>query len=230
MRKKLIVLVIIKISSLCLYAQEYPKHSTGIDFGTTLFSTVTLPLITDNVFKPKEGVAGKMLDGKYGIRLTYNYSYLPNQALDVSIGVYGFDTYYGDNDPVKNELGDIISSGLSKEFYNGSIFAIPASIGVRFYFNKENKPNGFFLLPKLGFTAMIINSKNVYESNDTTYKTTYVTDFYIAGELGWKIDLFQENGWSVAPFIDISLLDIGYSFTHFIRFVPLPRIAIGLYF
>ena len=100
MRNKLIILIIM-ISSLCLYTQDYPKHSTGIDFGTTLFSTVTLPLISDTVFKPKEGAAGKVLDGKYGIRLTYNYAYLPTQALDLSIGVYGFDTHYGDNEPVK---------------------------------------------------------------------------------------------------------------------------------
>ena len=61
MRNKLIILIIM-ISSLCLYTQDYPKHSTGIDFGTTLFSTVTLPLISDTVFKPKEGAAGKVLD------------------------------------------------------------------------------------------------------------------------------------------------------------------------
>ena len=228
MRNKL--LLIIMLSSLCLYTQEYPKHSAGVDFGTTLFSTVTLPLVFDNIYKPKEGAAGKKVDGKYGIRLTYNYAYLPNQALDISIGAYGFDTHYGDNEPVKNDLGEIISSGISKEMQNGSIFAIPASLGVRFYFNKENKPNGFFLLPKLGFTAMIINAKNINENNNISYKTTSVTDFYIAGELGWKIDLFQNNDWPVAPFIDISLLDVGYSFTHFIRFVPLPRFAVGLYF
>lgn len=224
-----IIFLILFINSLFVFGQEYNRlHSVGVDFGTTIFTTVTIPLITDNVFKPKDGASGKVYDGKYGIRFSYNYAYLPNQAIDITLGVYGFDTHYGNNTPETNSLGSIIASGISSDFHNGSVVALPASIGVRFY--TGNKPNGFFLLPKVGMTSFIINAKDVNSSGDVSYKTTSVFDFYIAGEMGFKIDLFENSDWPVAPFIDISLLDIGYSFTHMLRIVPLPRLAIGLYF
>ena len=50
--------------------------------------------------------------------------------------------------------------------------------------------------------------------------------------MGFRIDLSRGMGidTGVRPFIDISLLDIGLSYTYLLRFIPLPRIAIGVLF
>ena len=233
--KKIIIFISLLVftSFSIVHAQDYFKHSIAVDFGTTLFSMGTIPLISDLVFKPKEGASGKVYDGKFGIRLSYNYTYLPKQSLDITLGFYAFDTHYGDySEPVRDGAGNIINSGAISKFYNGSTIAIPASIGVRFYFNKSNTPSGFFLLPKVGMTTLIVNGKELRSDGTTRYKTTTVYDFYISGEMGFRIDLFSQMGsdWEVRPFIDISLLDIGYSFTPGIRLIPLPRLAIGISF
>ncbi|PTY39528.1 hypothetical protein [Brachyspira hampsonii] len=233
--KKIIILtsILIFISGTIINAQDYLKHSLGIDFGTTLFSMGTMPLITELIFKTQEGASGKLYDGKFGIRLTYNYTYLPKQSIDATLGFYAFDTHYSDySEPVRNSAGDIIASATLSKFYNGSTIAIPASIGVRFYFNKNDTPSGFFLLPKVGMTTFIVNGKELRDDGTTRYKTTTVYDFYISGEMGFRIDLFSKTGadWGVRPFIDISLLDIGYSFTPGIRLIPLPRLAVGISF
>ncbi|EKV57395.1 hypothetical protein A966_05958 [Brachyspira hampsonii 30446] len=233
--KKIIIFtsILIFISGTIINAQDYLKHSLGIDFGTTLFSMGTMPLITELIFKTQEGASGKLYDGKFGIRLTYNYTYLPKQSIDATLGFYAFDTHYSDySEPVRNSAGDIIASATLSKFYNGSTIAIPASIGVRFYFNKNDTPSGFFLLPKVGMTTFIVNGKELRDDGTTRYKTTTVYDFYISGEMGFRIDLFSKTGadWGVRPFIDISLLDIGYSFTPGIRLIPLPRLAVGISF
>ncbi|WP_295155375.1 hypothetical protein [uncultured Brachyspira sp.] len=221
------------ISSASLKSQDYLKHSLGVDFGTTLFSMGIIPIITDLAFKPNNGDNGKFYDGKFGLRLQYNYTYLPKQSLDITLGFYAFDTHYGSSgNSITDNLGNIISSKSLSKFYNGSTIAIPASIGVRFYFNKNNTPSGFFLLPKVGMTTFIINGKELRDDGSIRHKTTSVYDFYISGEMGFRIDLFSKIGsnWEVRPFIDISLLDLGYSFTPGIRIIPLPRLAVGILF
>lgn len=234
--KKIIIFISLLVftSFSIVHAQDYFKHSIAVDFGTTLFSMGTIPLISDLVFKPQEGASGKVYDGKFGIRFAYNYTYLPKQSLDVTLGFYAFDTHYGDygTPGIDSSTGNIISSAIMGRFYNGSTIAIPASIGVRFYFNKSNTPNGFFLLPKVGMTTFIVNGKEIRDDGSIKYKRTTVYDFYISGEMGFRIDLFSKMGadWNVRPFIDISLLDIGYSFTPGIRLIPLPRLAIGISF
>ena len=230
--KKIIIFISVLIftSANIVNAQNYLKHSLGIDFGTTLFSMGTMPLITGLIFKPQEGASGKFYDGKFGIRLTYNYTYLPKQSIDATLGFYAFDTHYGDySEPVRDGAGNIINSGAISKFYNGSTIAIPASIGVRFYFNKRDKDNGFFLLPKVGMTILAVNGRD-YQVNKQ--EKSAIANFYISGEMGFKIDMFTKMGaeWPVRPFIDISILDFGYSFTHGIRFVPLPRLSIGVAF
>lgn len=103
---------------------------------------------------------------------------------------------------------------------------------MRFYFNKNDTHSGFFLLPKVGMTTFIVNGKEMREDGTTRYKTTTVYDFYISREMGFRIDLFSKMGidWDVRHFIDISLLDIVYSFTPGIRFILLPRLAVGISF
>ena len=172
--KKIIIFISVLIftSVNIVNAQDYFKHSLGIDFGTTLFAMGTMPLITELIYKTKEGASGKFYDGKFGIRLTYNYTYLPKQSIDATLGFYAFDTHYGDySEPIRDGAGNIINSGTISKFYNGSTIAIPASIGVRFYFNKSDTPSGFFLLPKVGMTTFIVNGKEL--RNDAFMTSIY---------------------------------------------------------
>ena len=76
----------------------------------------------------------------------------------------------------------------------------------------------------------ILKNKKWFDVNKE--QKSAIANFYISGEMGFKIDMFTKMGanWPVRPFIDISILDFGYSFTHGIRFVPLPRLAVGVAF
>ena len=76
----------------------------------------------------------------------------------------------------------------------------------------------------------ILKNKKWFDVNKE--QKSAIANFYISGEMGFKIDMFTKMGaeWPVRPFIDISILDLGYSFTHGLRFVPFPRFAIGVTF
>ena len=115
-------------------------------------------------------------------------------------------------------------------------YSIPLSVGMRFYFNKRNRASGFFLMPKVGATLHIAKIKE-YSTNEAGVvnrinKDRIYFDAFVAGEMGFRIDLSRGMGidTGVRPFIDISLLDIGLSYTYLLRFIPLPRIAIGVLF
>ena len=217
--KKAMILILIVVFNSYVYAF---KHSIGIDFGTTIFSMVTLPIMANILFKPQNGATEDLFKSYFGLRLYYNYNYLPKQSIDASFGIYAFSGYYNGSKSINGIVG-------YEKIYNADVIAIPASIGVRFYFNKRDKDNGFFLLPKIGMTILAINGRD-YPANMN--RKTAIANFYISGEMGFKIDMFSKIGadWPVRPFIDISLLDIGYSFTHIVRFVPLPRFSIGISF
>lgn len=192
------------------------RHSVGIDFGTTIFATLNAPLLVNLIFKqPKD--SRQTLEGKFGLRLTYTYRLSEKVDLDATFGLYVLNTYY------KN----------STEEYFGGTYAFPFSVGLRFYFNKKDRASGFFLLPKIGFTIFATKgNETTIDSKITVKKNSNLVDFYAASEMGFRIDISRKLGITsgVRPFIDISLLDIGVSYSHIFRFIPLPRLAIGILF
>ncbi len=184
------------------------RHSVGIDFGTTIFATLNAPLLVNLLFKQEEKQA---LEGKFGFRLTYTYRLTEKIDLDATFGLYILNTYY--------------KNGNSEYF--GGTYAFPLSLGLRLYFNKKDRASGFFLLPKIGATIFATKgTENGVQKNSTLF------DFYVASEMGFRIDMSRRLGVNggVRPFIDISLLDIGVSYSHIFRFIPLPRLAIGILF
>ena len=50
--------------------------------------------------------------------------------------------------------------------------------------------------------------------------------------MGFRIDISRNLGINngVRAFIDISIVDFGVSYSYLFRFVPLPRLAIGILF
>ena len=184
------------------------RHSVGIDFGTTIFATLNAPLLVNLLFKQEEK---QTLEGKFGFRLTYTYRLTEKIDLDATFGLYILNTYY--------------KNGNSEYF--GGTYAFPLSLGLRLYFNKKDRASGFFLLPKVGATIFATKgTENGVQKNSTLF------DFYVASEMGFRIDMSRRLGVNggVRPFIDISLLDIGVSYSHMFRFIPLPRLAIGILF
>lgn len=184
------------------------RHSVAIDFGTTIFATLNAPLLVNLLFKQEEKQA---LEGKFGFRLTYTYRLTEKIDLDATFGLYILNTYY--------------KNGNSEYF--GGTYAFPLSLGLRLYFNKKDRASGFFLLPKIGTTIFATKgTENGVQKNSTLF------DFYVASEMGFRIDMSRRLGVNggVRPFIDISLLDIGVSYSHMFRFIPLPRLAIGILF
>ena len=197
------------------------RHSLGIDFGTTLFSTLIAPFLFNLTYEQPDGAYRKALDGKFGFRFAYTYRLLQKMELDATLGMYFINSYY-------------TNSGF---YYSGSIYAIPFSAGVRFYFNKGNNATGFFLLPKIGGTFFITKA-NLYQYNEVSQaftkenKDIFVFDKYLALEMGFRIDISKNLGINsgVRAFIDISSVDFGVSYSYLCRFVPLPRLAIGILF
>ena len=195
------------------------KHSLGIDFGTTIFSMLTAPLLVNSIFKQPENSPKQTLNGKFGLRLTYTYRILPKLDLDATLGFYIMNTYYANEDFTSH--------------YFGETYGIPLSFGLRFYFNKKNRASGFFILPKIGATILITKGNNKYE-NDLIIKNKndILFDFHTAFEMGFRIDISRNLGINsgVRAFIDISIVDFGVSYSYLFRFVPLPRLAIGILF
>ncbi len=194
------------------------KHSLGIDFGTTIFSMFTAPLLVNSIFKQPENSPKQTLNGKFGLRLTYTYRILPKLDLDATLGFYIMDAYYTN----KN----------STSYYFGETYGIPLSFGLRFYFNKKNRASGFFILPKIGATILITKGNKYENGLIIKNKNDILFDFHTAFEMGFRIDISRNLGINsgVRAFIDISIVDFGVSYSYLFRFVPLPRLAIGILF
>ena len=194
------------------------KHSLGIDFGTTIFSMLTAPLLVNSIFKQPKNSPKQTLNGKFGLRLTYTYRILPKLDLDATLGFYIMNTYYTN----KN----------STSYYFGETYGIPLSFGLRFYFNKKNRASGFFILPKIGATILITKGNEYKNGLIIKNKNDILFDFHTAFEMGFRIDISRNLGINsgVRAFIDISIVDFGVSYSYLFRFVPLPRLAIGILF
>lgn len=194
------------------------KHSLGIDFGTTIFSMLTAPLLVNSIFKQPENSPKQTLNGKFGLRLTYTYRILPKLDLDATLGFYIMNTYYTNKD--------------STSYYFGETYGIPLSFGLRFYFNKKNRASGFFILPKIGATILITKGNEYKNDLIIKNKNDILFDFHTAFEMGFRIDISRNLGINsgVRAFIDISIVDFGVSYSYLFRFVPLPRLAIGILF
>lgn len=194
------------------------KHSLGIDFGTTIFSMLTAPLLVNSIFKQPENSPKQTLNGKFGLRLTYTYRILPKLDLDATLGFYIMNAYYTN----KN----------STSYYFGETYGIPLSFGLRFYFNKKNRASGFFILPKIGATILITKGNKYENGLIIKNKNDILFDFHTAFEMGFRIDISRNLGINsgVRAFIDISIVDFGVSYSYLFRFVPLPRLAIGILF
>ena len=194
------------------------KHSLGIDFGTTIFSMFTAPLLVNSIFGQPKNSPKQTLNGKFGLRLTYTYRILPKLDLDATLGFYIMNTYYTN----KN----------STSHYFGETYGIPLSFGLRFYFNKKNRASGFFILPKIGATILITKGNEYKNDLIIKNKNDILFDFHTAFEMGFRIDISRNLGINsgVRAFIDISIVDFGVSYSYLFRFVPLPRLAIGILF
>mgnify|MGYP004652121813 FL=1 len=199
------------------------KHSLGIDFGTTIFSMFTAPSLVNLTLKSiyKEQLKKyerQTLEGKFGFRLTYTYRILPKLDLDATLGFYIMNTYYTNNN--------------STSYYFGETYGIPLSFGLRFYFNKKNRASGFFILPKIGATILITKGNKYENGLIIKNKNDILFDFHTAFEMGFRIDISRNLGINsgVRAFIDISIVDFGVSYSYLFRFVPLPRLAIGILF
>ena len=196
------------------------RHSLGIDFGTAIFATLNAPVLFNLAFKQTEDSPRQTLEGKFGFRLTYTYRFTEKIDLDATFGLYVLNTYY---------------TNSTAEYFGGT-YAIPLSLGLRFYFNKRDRASGFFLLPKIGATIFVTkgNETTIADGNiiGTAKKNSTLFDFYVSSEMGFRIDMSRKLGINsgVRPFIDISLLDIGVSYSYIFRFIPLPRLAIGVLF
>ena len=190
------------------------RNSLGVNFGSTIFYTLIAPSIA-NIVVPSNNREHLKLQGTFALDLTYTFRIFEKMDFNLDAGFYSMKTYYNN----------------SSYEYNGNVYGIGFSLGSRFYINNKDRASGFFLMPKLGGTLFITQGKE-YQKSTMSYTNlnSNIFDFYISGEIGFRIDISRGLGINsgVRPFFDISIIDIGFSYKSIIRVVPLPRFAIGI--
>lgn len=192
------------------------RNSIGVNFGTTIFYMLLAPSLV-NLLIPSNNSENLRLQGTFGLDLTYTFRASEKIDINVDTGFYAMKTYYNN----------------STSEYNGNVYGLGLSVGGRFYFNSKDRASGFFLMPKVGTTLFITQGKQLQKETSTyTNRNSNIWDFYVSGEMGFRIDISRGLGINsgVRPFFDISIIDIGFSYKSIIRIVPLPRFAIGILF
>lgn len=191
------------------------RHSIGVNFGPTIFYMLEAPTLV-NLFLPSNDPSNPRLQGTFGLDFTYTYRASEKIDINIDTGLYTMKTYYSN----------------ANALYNGNVYGIGLSVGGRFYFNKKDRASGFFLMPKVGTTLFITKGNEYKTDGSIVNRDTYIWDFYASGELGFRIDVSRGLGINsgVRPFFDISIIEAGYSYNHILRFVILPRFAIGILF
>lgn len=117
------------------------------------------------------------------------------------------------NNDQNGDIGNLISGNLdtligSDTYLKASLIYFPATIGVKFFAGKKKQ-----IINTLRFGVEVlmydIETQNGI-SGLHTKRHTIDTTMYFSYELGWTIELFPNKEWPVKPYIDISILEIGY--------------------
>lgn len=110
---------------------------------------------------------------------------------------------------IGNIIGDNIDTLIGSDTsFKASMIYFPATIGIKFYGGKKRQVVNTF---RFGVEAFMYDIET--ENGLTGLKTkrhTVDTTLYLSYELGWTIELFPTREWPVKPYIDISILEIGY--------------------
>lgn len=111
-----------------------------------------------------------------------------------------------DTDDVLDGVIDTLVSGDT--FLKASFIYFPATIGVKLFAGRNRQIVNTF---RFGVEVLIydIETQNGVLGLHTK-RHTIDTTMYLSYELGWTIDLFPDKEWPVKPYIDISILELGY--------------------
>ena len=115
----------------------------------------------------------------------------------------------GNTGGIGNIVGDNIGSLIGSDTYlKASLIYFPATIGVKFFGGKKREVINTI---RFGIEALMydIETENGISGLKTKRHTVDAT-IYFSYELGWSIELFPDKEWPVKPYIDISILEIGY--------------------
>lgn len=158
------------------------------------------------------------IKGSFWYIPTIHYTLLvhPRIGFEIGIGVqsstYKFKINKG---KLSNVLDSFIDSSTdfsslinSDTIFNATFTYIPITIGLKFLAGKNRQIVNTF---RFGIETLLYDIKT--ESGITGVKTkrsTVDTTLYISYELGFSIELFPTRNWTVKPYLDISLFEIGY--------------------
>ena len=177
---------------------------------TTNFAKLNLNLLIPNISKYIHNMdfKGSMW---YIPNIAYTFLYRENLGFEFGIGVqsmtFGLSIY-------SDKFSGIVKQDANFSSINGdSTFKatytyIPITFGVKLFSGKSRRTINTF---RIGFEPIVysLRTKNAL-TGDTINKTYNNFSMYISYELGWSIELFPTREWPVKPYIDISLLEIGY--------------------
>ena len=104
---------------------------------------------------------------------------------------------------------DIVNTIVGSDTYlKASLIYFPASIGIKFFAGKKRQIINTLRFGVETFMYDIETENGI--SGLHTKRHTIDTTMYFSYELGWTIELFPNKEWPVKPYIDISILEIGY--------------------
>ena len=104
---------------------------------------------------------------------------------------------------------DIVNTIVGSDTYlKASLIYFPASIGIKFFAGKKRQIINTLRFGVETFMYDIETENGI--SGLHTKRHTIDTTMYFSYELGWTIELFPTREWPVKPYIDISILEIGY--------------------
>lgn len=125
------------------------------------------------------------------------------------VGIPGVDIPDVDIPGSDEVVDNIVNTILGSDTYlKASLIYFPASIGIKFFAGKKRQ-----IINTLRFGVETFMYDIETENGITGLKTkrhTIDTTMYFSYELGWTIELFPTREWPVKPYIDISILEIGY--------------------
>ena len=176
---------------------------------TTNFAKLNLNLLIPGISKYLHNMdfKGSMW---YIPNIAYTFLYRENLGFEFGIGVQSMS--FNLTIP-EGKFAGIASSDKASIPNGNSTFEttytyIPITFGVKIFSGKSRRTINTF---RIGFEPIVysLRTRNALNGETTSEKHRNF-NLYISYELGWSIELFPTREWSVKPYIDISLLEIGY--------------------
>lgn len=218
-----------------ILSRQFAKERQLLSVNLIPSYSVIFPTLVKNLFRNVKTFSGlaqidiseyskyfDYIDLKGGFWYIPNISYtiLLNRVIGIELGIGVQSVSYSLSVP-QNKVGDLLGAfdETKKEYagavgsdtyFKSSFVYIPIHLGLKIISGKTHKTVNTF---RFGIETVVYNIETLNGVTGVkTERKTVSPTFYISYELGWNIDIFPNKDWRVKPYIDFSLLEIGFYF------------------